>query len=607
MPRLDRPRTLVASVLLLLFVLPGAACKRRAKPASEEKLPEVALFSRHYLEAIYQEDIPAQDEVGRPVRIAAARGEYEPASVGVRTKIPLYATRLTVSALSGPGGAEIPADRITVRVTRYIQPFEKWKKIEEHPRPPGFLDPVPAVDILAKSSQQFWILVHVPEDARAGTYRGTVTLRTVGADPQTLPMELEVYPFTLEEVSADLFVYGDNWPLEDRTLAISRAYGMNTICVSPGWIKQVVPVYKDGAFTFPDGFPQVQQVIEAARRHGLGVKHRIGVMTYQHFVRSTGFAIGKSGPPAPPEVEGTLDFRTSYPIFFDKGTPIEKVDRFKAPYYPTPDPLAIPTTPYGRALFDGWVTVLKELDAFSRAKGYPPFFYYLADEPHQTRGSMRLAMTMLRAAKEAGADSYITCNEPTLTEPDPEKVWFKPVGNEPELRLSFLTTRAYHNRYLGPETRERAKAAGARYGTYINIYGNQPASVRYQAGYLAWRLGLESVMFWALGEAASKVGEPGNEQPSFLRDWEATREGIDDLRYLETLSRAIAAGRGTPEARAAAESLLQRVRDEIVPNVRAIGFVDGQSGEWVPGDKAWSAAQYDDVRAQVARALASLR
>lgn len=62
---------------------------------------------------------------------------------------------------------------------------------------------------------------------------------------------------------------------------------MNTICVNPGWPKQVIPVYKDGLFSFPEGFPPVEKVVETARRLGLGVNHPLGVMLYQHLVRTT--------------------------------------------------------------------------------------------------------------------------------------------------------------------------------------------------------------------------------------------------------------------------------------------------------------------------------
>ncbi len=166
----------------------------------------------------------------------------------------------------------------------------------------------------------------------------------------------------------------------------------------------------------------------------------------------------------------------------------------------------------------------------------------------------------------------------------------------------WVKTRCYHNKYLGEETLARTREAGDRYSTYVNVYGNQPLSVRYQTGFLAWRLGLDTVMIWAWRE----VGEDFEGTRSTLRDWEATREGIDDLKYLELLEALVVEGRGAPDARADAEALLTELRERVAPNVRKIGYVDGVSGEWVAGDAAWAPAEFDRLRARVAGAIGGL-
>lgn len=79
--------------------------------------------------------------------------------------------------------------------------------------------------------------------------------------------------------------------------------------------------------------------------------------------------------------------------------------------------------------------------------------------------------------------------------------------------------------------------SGGRYGTYINIYGNQPASVL--PGRLH-RVGLD-LRCSGPGEGTSAEGPEGKRV--FLREWEAAREGVDDLRYLQTLEEALASGK----------------------------------------------------------------
>lgn len=590
-------------LLLALFVLSLLGLAACTPP--DAGLPDVAVFSRHYLDPIFRESPPEAEEVGRPLALAAAPGEFEPASLGVWTRRPLSGVTIEPSPLIGPGGAVISRDRIGVSVTRYIPPLKRWPKLKDHPDQPGYLDPAKPVEIAAGQAQQFWITIHVPDGTAPGSYSGSLAVSAAGLTPITVPFTLEVHPFTLAAAKPGYFVYGDNYPLSEAVLQDSKDHGMNTICVNPGWPKQVIPVYKDGLFSFPEGFPPVEKVVETARRLGLGVNHPLGVMLYQHLVRTTVAALKMGGVEPPAGTDNTLDYNRSYDIFFDKSNPLTGIERFKGTYYPARDPYARPTTDYGSKLYDGWIAAMKRLDQISSEKGWPGFWYYLIDEPHQTRGSMRLAVTMVTAAAAAGADAMITCNEPTVSEPDEDKMWYPPLAGEPALRLEpFLKTRCYHNRYLGPETLERTRKAGDRYGTYINIYGNQPASVRYQAGFLTWRLGLDLVMFWSW-EGTSAEGPEGKRV--FLREWEAAREGVDDLRYLQTLEEALASGKGTPAARADAQKTLEDTRAAIVPNVKAIGFVDGNSGEWVPGEKAWPSADYDEIRKKVARAIASLQ
>jgi hypothetical protein len=378
---------------------------------------------------------------------------------------------------------------------------------------------------------------------------------------------------------------------------------MNTICVNPGWPKQSIPRLSGTSFVFEDGFAPTLAAVELARQAGLGLSHPVGIMFYQYMVRSTVAGLKMSGVPVPEKAQGGLDYNAGFMFLYEGGEPVEGVERWKGPYRPSKDPYGPPDTSFGRFVFEGWVAGMKTLDAEAARRGWQPFFYFLIDEPHQTRGSFRLAMAMVRAAAEAGADSFITCNEPTVSEPDEDEMWFKPVGGEPALRLEpLLKTRSYHNRYLGPETRERTRAAGDRYGTYINIYGNRPEGVRYQAGFLAWKLGLDNVMFWAWEPASATCGE----SRCFLRDWEASREGIDDLKYLEALERALGAGTGAPAAREAAQRTLDRLRGEIADRVSEIGRVDGGTGRWIDGPKSWSLARYDEARREVAQAIASL-
>jgi hypothetical protein len=63
------------------------------------------------------------------------------------------------------------------------------------------------VDIYANSNKQFWVTVHVPEDTLPGIYRGVIKLHAVNAPAREIPVNLTVLPFTLEKASLIYSIY----------------------------------------------------------------------------------------------------------------------------------------------------------------------------------------------------------------------------------------------------------------------------------------------------------------------------------------------------------------------------------------------------------------
>ncbi|MGC9316849.1 MAG: sugar-binding protein [Armatimonadota bacterium] len=63
------------------------------------------------------------------------------------------------------------------------------------------------VDIPARTLKQFWLTAHIPEDAAAGTYTGTVTVSAAGGLAEELPLRIRVLPFTLAEPALEYSIY----------------------------------------------------------------------------------------------------------------------------------------------------------------------------------------------------------------------------------------------------------------------------------------------------------------------------------------------------------------------------------------------------------------
>ncbi|OGV58568.1 MAG: hypothetical protein A2283_00530 [Lentisphaerae bacterium RIFOXYA12_FULL_48_11] len=142
-----------------------------------------------------QRGIPA----GRPARllIEAARGEYEAVQLvlnaedGERTLQSVDAGELKC------GRARIPASAVSI--------FEVATARVENPsdylgEPGDYPDPLPPLVVPKKlsscSNQALWVLVHVPDDAKAGDYRGEVKVKTDLGEGR-IKVQLHVFDFAM--------------------------------------------------------------------------------------------------------------------------------------------------------------------------------------------------------------------------------------------------------------------------------------------------------------------------------------------------------------------------------------------------------------------------
>lgn len=189
---------------------------------------------------------PIPSAVGKELACSGCRGEYEPLSVAVYALEDLNGLAVSVSDLIGPAGT-IPAAAVDIRVVKcwYQAGREIWdtkhktfvpellvkddrlvrvdtdKKdnylrstsadgaetylLCSGPKSGNLKDlrPVDAatlqpVDVPARSLKQFWLTVHIPANAKAGTYQGVVTFRTAQGRRE-MPLKVTVHPFELAQ------------------------------------------------------------------------------------------------------------------------------------------------------------------------------------------------------------------------------------------------------------------------------------------------------------------------------------------------------------------------------------------------------------------------
>lgn len=109
--------------------------------------------------------------------------------------------RLIAGPLKTEKGSEIPAESIQVRFVRYLASDRPSASLDtgcdQTPASrfwllPDLLDPLPRMDLEARTTRPIWISIDVPRDAEAGVYSGELKVLCQGGSPISLRLKLEV-------------------------------------------------------------------------------------------------------------------------------------------------------------------------------------------------------------------------------------------------------------------------------------------------------------------------------------------------------------------------------------------------------------------------------
>lgn len=246
--------------------------------------------------------LPVEFEVGRSLKVTACRGEYEPATFVIDSEEPLVGIRVTCSDLRGKAG-RLPSSCVDVRlaqmtardVTRACMSIFPWTLVHdpdifkivygtpELPIPAGLrarpsegehwaymevmkeaIDAKTMLPVDSDGREQYWLTVHVPEDARADTYKGRVTVTVEGDEKTRLTLTVRVPDIDLIDAP---FTYSMYYPkrLEGAMSADApKASEMLTEAQMLSDFRNMVahgltnPNTYDGARVLPKGTPDLE-------------------------------------------------------------------------------------------------------------------------------------------------------------------------------------------------------------------------------------------------------------------------------------------------------------------------------------------------------------
>ena len=566
--------------------------QHRPVPTAEDKRSGSIVFARNILDRIYANSRPTDAERVHAITVRATRDAYEAVQLGVFAVKDLHDLTVSVTDLRDADGGLLPAGDISVRIERYYGASVSPRARHVFGVIPKTLEPTRAVDLPRGAVRPYWITVHVPADQPGGTYAGSLHVASP-LGTRELPFSTQVIPIVLAEPD---ILYGT---LSINPLAeISHALAQSKSLLLGATIEEEIHLAHADAL-----LKQAEIMLRDQRAHGMNTISPWSAKEYGE----------RDGHPYIADLEVGMDLvkRLGFPqpMLYQMGTLLHTNKITRAGNYRSFQPAR--DLPAARAIA-GYYT------ARFTAAGLPGIIFLPIEEPNLGDGLRRfdaadtrqdLARQLLQTIKEAGGRTAVTCT------PDSARA----VGRYADYWI------VAHRSYT-PEIYGLADASGARLAIYANaaLMGQNTYQPRFLFGYFVWANHLAGMLPWTYpaqpnrfprnisgrGEGGKDVhdgflGSDGAPIPTI--QWELSREGIDDAKYLVTLERLSAAAynNGSAAQRTIADdatAFLAEVRDSVDRDVQKYLFEAEHTFE-PHGAHGWDAAHFESTRNRAADLL----
>lgn len=496
--------------------------------ADADKKRGYLIHTRHWAEDVYPYTVPIAQEINPVLRAFATPGEYEPLNFIVYPFRNFSGATLKISDLKA-GSNVIPASAIELRRVKYMLARPNYTTLYQYRVVPDPLVPFdPTEPLVEKENARLWLTVHVPANAKPGTYRGLATFTPAGAAAANVPIVLRVLPIKLLEDPSKIYGIYYSDPMDDWNRAkdeVSKAFYLKKSdyeladLVAHGTRNVVSSLYSTpdkanpGKFTFD--FDLMQTKVDRWRKAGFVGPVVVHVNAETIYSTLTKKSLGShivSAEPPPPEYATQL------------------------------------------------TEMCRELEAERVKRGWPEFLYYPVDEPGHSPDAIAFMTATLKAVQAAGVKTYVTA--------DPANEGFAPLKPYIDVWCTqpFLPTREV----ILKDKAER-KVDYWCYPNHVNGENDHTTvnGARMTYGFGFWRSGFTTLIPWIY---RSNNGNPWNYldgtssdffnrtedsgKPIPVQMWEAYREGYDDYRYIYTLKTLMerAKKQGGKPAKAAVEA-----------------------------------------------------
>lgn len=221
-------------------------------PTAIEQAAGYVPFVRNWMEDVPVNAIPRREEVGKSLNAFASVGEMEPIVFSVHALRDLGEAKISVSDLMAPEGT-IPATAIQPGVVSH-RLSRVTMEGTVYSIAPRYVMPRANATLKKGVTTTFWLTLRAPKTVRAGTYRGQVKLTFADGRVQSLPLAVRLFATPLDELDVPAGPWGSNielpWRGQEKgdyereifrkCLAKLRDYGLTTFSGIPtlritGW------------------------------------------------------------------------------------------------------------------------------------------------------------------------------------------------------------------------------------------------------------------------------------------------------------------------------------------------------------------------------------
>ncbi|MBI3923819.1 MAG: hypothetical protein HY318_20525, partial [Armatimonadetes bacterium] len=563
---------------------------------AEEAKRGYVLFTRDYCSFVYPDTKPLREEVDSVLSTFGTPGEYEPVTFALYTLKKLKQVKVIVTDLVSSEGKRIGGDNVVLRRARYWPQRTAWSGKLEVRTVPELLPKATTADV--NETTLYWLTVHVPDDAKAGVYKGEVRVTAANGGELRKPIVFRVLPFTLKSppqlafgvYDSDVMAHAWRWPSAkaewerrgtyQRMLEKRRrdymdmaTHGIQTFTIGTPRVFE-----KDGQVTYDA--TAIIDTIATAREAGLMTRPMPG------------------GCPALDDI-GRITKDQDYP-----GSGLE--------------PTALPPK-FSEKFEEIYVGGIRYMQNLAKERGWPEILFYPVDEPGSELRH-ELCSRLLKLVKRLpGARNYVTG---ILHE-----------GYLDKAILPWCEVPCYTDGEWTPADPAKCKGHWFYPNSAVSNSGDA-ANARFKSGFGFHASGLEGVIPWTY---RSTQGNPESDLDSRMCDfyfslpepdehvptiqWEAFREGIDDCRYFYTLENLIQQAKESesPAVRSAvaeAERTVNEIR-QSTPKLSqfdkglvaaALFTPDKGSAKEVPFDREqWASANLQRFRQAIASQIAHLQ